>query len=400
MTYHFDRIISRKGTGSIRWDTVEEKYGEPDLIPLTTADMDFPVAPPIQEAIKRAADFGILGYTRATTSYYEAVIERFSQKWNWNIQRDWILHSPGVVGAVAYCIQGMTSPGDGVVLPTPMYHPFAHLIEDNGRTILRSPLLQTGERFVLDFASLERQLAHPKAKLMIFCNPHNPIGRAWTYEELHQVCALCLKYGVPLISDEIHCDFVFPGHSFTSAAVPMQKLGGLEHLVVCSSASKSFNLAGLQTSNIIIPGEQLRKKFARVLTNQHMMELNMLGPIATEAAYRYCDDWQAQLLAYLDKNRRYIIDFLRSHTPELIPIPPEATYMLWIDCRNLRLSDEDLEALFVHRAKVGLNMGSSFGPEGSGFVRLNFASPLQIISDAMSRIETAIAALRSSGSVS
>ena len=397
MTYHFDCIISRKGTGSIRWDTVEEKYGEPDLIPLTTADMDFPAAPPIQEAIKRAADFGIFGYTRATTSYYEAVIERFSQKWNWNIQRDWILHSPGVVGAVAYCIQGMTSPGDGVVLPTPMYHPFAHLIEDNGRTILRSPLLQTGERFVLDFASLERQLAHPKAKLMIFCNPHNPIGRAWTYEELHQVCALCLKYGVPLISDEIHCDFVFPGHSFTSAAVPMQKLGGLEHLVVCSSASKSINLAGLQTSNIIIPGEQLRKKFARVLTNQHMMELNMLGPIATEAAYRYCDDWQAQLLAYLDKNRRYIIDFLRSHTPELIPIPPEATYMLWIDCRNLRLSDEDLEALFVHRAKVGLNMGSSFGPEGSGFVRLNFASPLQIISDAMGRIETAITALRSSG---
>ena len=176
--YDFDQVISRKGTGSVRWDGVEAKYGEPDLIPLTTADMDFPVARPIREALKQTAEFGILGYTGATPSYYEAVERRFAEKWGWQIRREWIEHSPGIVGAVAYCIQGMTAPGDGVVLPVPMYHPFAHLIEDNGRTILHAPLIQEEDGCRLDFEALERQLSRPEAKLLIFCNPHNPIGRA------------------------------------------------------------------------------------------------------------------------------------------------------------------------------------------------------------------------------
>lgn len=394
MQYDFDQVISRKGTGSVRWDTVEEKYGEPDLIPLTTADMDFQVALPIREAIRRTADYGILGYTSATPSYYEAVIDRFAKKWQWNIQREWIMHSPGIVGAVAYCIQGMTKPGDGVVLPVPMYHPFAHLIEDNGRVILRSPLCREGERFTLDFAHLEQQLARQDAKLLVFCNPHNPIGRAWTREELRQVCELSLKYKVPMISDEIHSDFIFSGHHFCSAAGPMEELGGLDNLIICSSASKSFNIAGLQASNIIIPGARLRGMYRRVLSNQHMMEMNMLGPVATEAAYRYCDDWQEQVLAYLERNRDHVVDFFRQRVPELVPVVPEATYMIWIDCRSLELQEEKLEDLFTHRAKVGLNIGSSFGREGAGFVRLNFACPRAVLDEALNRIECAVAALR------
>lgn len=394
MQYDFDKIVSRRGTGSVRWDTVEEKYGEPDLIPLTTADMDFPVALPIQEAIRRTAEHGVLGYTRATPSYYDAVVERFAEKWKWDIDKSWIMHSPGIVGAVAYCIQGMTEPGDGVVLPVPMYHPFAHLVEDNGRTLLRSPLIQDGDRCELDFRDLERQLARPEARLLIFCNPHNPIGRVWTHEELRRVCALCLKHEVALISDEIHCDFVFSGHVFCSAATPMEELGGLDRLVVCSSASKSFNIAGLQASNIIIPGAELRARFHRVLMNQHMMELNLMGPVATEAAYRHCGDWQAQVLAYLEENRNCAVSFLRERVPELRPVVPEATYMLWIDCRSLGMDDGALEDLFAHGAKVGVNVGGSFGPGGEGFVRLNFATPRSILEEALRRIERAVAALR------
>ena len=394
MQYNFDQVISRRGTGSVRWDTVEEKYGEPDLIPLTTADMDFQVALPIREAIRQVADFGILGYTRATPSYYEAVIDRFAEKWHWNIRKEWILHSPGIVGAVAYCIQGMTAPGDGVVLPVPMYHPFAHLIEDNGRVILRSPLRREGERFTLDYGDLERQLSREDAKLLIFCNPHNPIGRAWTREELRRVCQLCLKHGVPMISDEIHSDFVFSGHTFCSAAGPMEELNGLDQLIVCSSASKSFNIAGLQASNIIIPGEKLRAQYDRVLKNQHMMEMNMIGPAATEAAYRFCADWQEQALAYLEANRDHLVEFLRRRVPELVPVVPEATYMVWIDCRALGLSDPELEDFFAHQARVGLNIGSSFGREGAGHVRLNFACPRSVLDEALTRIERAVAARR------
>lgn len=390
--YDFDQVISRKGTGSVRWDGVEAKYGEPDLIPLTTADMDFPVARPIREALKQTAEFGILGYTGATPSYYDAVERRFAEKWGWEIRREWIEHSPGIVGAVAYCIQGMTAPGDGVVLPVPMYHPFAHLIEDNGRTILHVPLIQEEDGCRLDFEALERQLSRPEAKMLIFCNPHNPIGRAWRYEELRQVCELCLKHGVVLVSDEIHCDFVFRGHTFCSMARPMAELEGLEHFVLCSSASKSFNIAGLQASNIIIPGAALRERFQTVLKKQHMMEMNMMGPVATEAAYRYCDDWQAQVLDYLEKNRDFAADFL-GRVPGLRPVVPEATYMMWIDCRGLGLSPAELDDFFAHRAKVGLNPGPTFGPGGEGYVRLNFATPRPILEEALRRIEAAASQL-------
>lgn len=389
MQYEFDRMISRKGTGSVRWDMVAEKYGEPDLIPLTIADMDFPVARPIQDALIRVADHGILGYTRATTAYYEAVEERFAAVWNWRIDRSWILHSPGVVGGVACCIQGMTEPGDGIVLPSPMYHPFAHLIEDNGRVVLRTPIRQEGESWVLDFDALERRLARDSARMLIFCNPHNPIGRAWTYEELRRVCGLCLQYGVILLSDEIHCDFVWSGHTFTSMAGPMEALGGLDRLVVCASASKSFNLAGLQASNIILPGADLRRRFSEVQGRQHMMEANMMASAATEAAYRYGGEWQDQVRAYLEANRDFAVEFLRERVPGLVPVVPEATYMMWIDCRALGMGDRELDAFFAHKARVGLNPGDSFGPGGEGFVRMNFAVPRPLLAEALHRIEAA-----------
>lgn len=391
MKYSFDEVVDRRGTGSVRWDSVMEKYGEADLIPLTTADMDFRVAEPIREAIRKAADFGIFGYTKPRPSYYQAVMDRFQEKWDWSIRQEWIEYSAGVVGAIAFCIQGLTQPGDGIALITPDYHPFSHAIEDNGRTVRSCPLLEQDGTFVIDFPRLEEILSDPSVTMLLFCNPHNPVGLAWSREVLDRVCRLCVVHHVILVSDEIHRDFVFSGHTFSSAGPAMAAAGGLEQVVVCASASKSFNLAGLQTSSIIIPGEELRRKYHRILMNQHFMELNAIGPVATEAAYRFGQDWLDQALAYLEANRDYVVDYFRTYIPQIRPIVPEATYMMLLDCRGLGWTEAELEDRLVHQAKVGLNMGSTFGPGGEGFVRINFATPRAVLSQALEGIRSLFA---------
>lgn len=393
MTYDFDKVIDRRGTGSVRWDTVVSKFGEPDLIPLTTADMDFQVAEPLREALRRIVDLGVYGYTRHTEGFYRAIVDRFREKWNWEIRRDWIVHSPTVIAAIAFCIQGMTGPGDGVVLPTPMYHPFQHIIRDNGRKLLECPMKEERGRYVLDLEDLEAKLKAPGTRMLLFCNPHNPVGRAWTSEELELVCRLCIENDVILISDEIHCDFMFDGRRFVSAAAPMEKLGGLDKLIVCSSAGKSFNVAGLQAANIVIPGDGLREKYDRVMKCQSFHELNMMGTAAVEAAYTRCGEWQEQVIAYLEGTRDRLVDYIRENIPGIVPIVPEATYMIWLDCRGLGLDAAALEDLFTHKAKVGVNMGGIFGPGGDGFVRINFASPRATITEALKRIENAVRSL-------
>lgn len=387
----FDKVISRKNTNSMRWDSVEEKYGEPDLIPLTTADMDFEVAAPIKEAVIKAAEQGIWGYTKPRDPYYNAVINRFRKKWDWEIKREWISYSPGVVNAVAYCIQGMTKEGDKIVIPTPMYHPFAHLVEDNARVLAESPMLFDGDRYYIDYAGLEDILSKD-AKMLIFCNPHNPAGIAWSYEELKRICELCVKYNIILISDEIHADFVYSGKTFVSMSKPAKELGGemLERLIVCTSASKSFNLAGLQASDIIIPGRELMKDYSRVLKQQHFMQINLFATVAVEAAYNYGEAWREELLVYLENNRDFTVDYIRQSMRGIKPVIPEATYMIWLDCRELGLDEQQLERLFIHDAKVGVNMGSTFGTGGEGFVRLNFATPRSVLAEALRRISEAL----------
>ena len=311
MKYNFDEIIDRRETGSVRWDMARKKYEEPDLIALTTADMDFKAAKPVCDAIRDAAEFGIFGYTQPKDSYYEAVQQRLQEKWNWKVQRDWITYSAGIVGAIAFCVQGMTEPGDAIAIMTPVYHPFAHIIEDNGRRPVHTCLIQKeGAQPEIDFADLEKVIAENQVKMLIFCNPHNPIGRVWTKEEIDHICRLCVKYGVILISDEIHSDFVFSGYKFCSAGPSMEETGGLNQLVVCTAASKSFNIAGLQCSGIIIPDEGLRGKYRRMLMNQHFMEMNLIGPLATEAGYRYGAEWLEQGCAYLEETRGFIVEYL------------------------------------------------------------------------------------------
>lgn len=390
---NFDLVLPRKGTGSVRWDNVEEKYGEPDLIPLTTADMDFPAAAPIQETLRRIVDFGIYGYTKHTDGFYAAIMKRFHDKWHWDIQREWIVHSPTVVAGIAYCIQSMTAPGDKIILPTPMYHPFQHLIRNNGRTLEESPMRLVDGRYTVDFTDLERKIGG--AKMLIFCNPHNPAGTAWTEEELYRVCALCGEHGVLLISDEIHCDFVFSGRKFVSMSAAAKAAGGgaINNLIVCTSAGKSFNVAGLQVSNLIIPGAALREKYQGVMNCQGFHELNMMGTAALETAYTKCDSWLEEAVRYLEENRDFTVAFLREKVPEIIPVVPEATYMIWLDCSKLGMTEKELEDFFIHKAKVAVNIGGTFGAGGEGYVRLNFATPRSILREALERIAKAVDAL-------
>ena len=390
MIYNFDEVIDRRGTGSVRWDAVADKFGEPELIPLTTADMDFRVAPPIQEALFRVVEQGIYGYTRHTEAFYDAIIQRFNTHWHWNIQRTWIRHSATILAAVGFCIQAMTCKGDGIVLPTPMYHPFQHLIRENERTLIECPLALDQGGYHLDFPHLEALLRQENVRMLIFCNPHNPVGRAWREEELEQVCRLCLQYDVILLSDEIHCDFVFDGRPFVSAAAAMEHLGGLDRLIVCSSAGKSFNIAGLQVSNIILPGKALRDAYDQILRCQSFHELNMMGPAAVQAAYTRCGEWQTQVKDYLQGTRDLMVQYFHQRIPVLHPVVREATFMIWLDCRELGLGPAELEQFFTHQAKVGVNMGEMFGTGGAGYVRINFASPRPIILESLARIETAV----------
>lgn len=386
----FDEVIDRRGSGSVRWDSLLEKYGDEAVLPLTTADMGFRAPEAVREALIRAAEFGIFGYTRPKQSYYEALMERFQNKYHWPVRQEWISYSPGIVGGVAFCIQGMTKPEDAVLLLTPMYHPFSHLIEDNGRRLISTKLLQNKTGAEIDFEQLEKDIAEHQVKMMIFCNPHNPIGRAWKEAEIREVCALCLQYKVLLVTDEIHADFVYEGHQFVSAGTVMEKLGGLNSLIVCSSGSKTYNIAGLQCSNVIIPDQELRKQYTAILQKQHYMELNALGPVAAEAAYRYGEEWQQELLAYLQGNRDYLAAAVNETIPGIHAIVPEATYMMWLDCRELGMTDAKLQEFLVKEAKLGLNPGNSFGPGGEGYVRINFAEPRSVIEEAVRRLVSAV----------
>lgn len=398
MKYNFDKVIDRKGTGSWKWDTAKLIFGSDDVLPMWVADMDFPVAKPIINALKKRIDHGILGYTMPWDSLISAVVDRAQQKYNWKIEPEWIVFTPGVIPAIYGAIKAFARPGDDIILQGPVYYPFWNAIRDNGCNILNNQLKLINNHYEMDFENLEKKFAPhpemipspPRTRLMILCNPHNPVGRVWTKKELKKAGEIALKHDAVVISDEIHCELLFANSTHTPFATISREFE--QHSITCMAPSKTFNLAGLAASSIIIPNENLRNKF-NIAKEGITPDTNVLGLVALEAAYRHGDEWLSQLLDYLKDNLEFLMKYFEEKIPQVKVIKPEGTYLVWLDFRKLDMDNEKLSTFLREKAKVGLDDGYFFGPGGAGFERINIACPRSTLGEGLKRIEKAVNSL-------
>ncbi|MBE2223375.1 MAG: pyridoxal phosphate-dependent aminotransferase [Anaerolineae bacterium] len=403
MTYNFDKEIKRIGTSSVKWDyqkngigmvesdACDAKHGADRLLPLWVADMDFKSPPAVIEALKARAEHGIFGYTKHGDSYFEALINWMDTHYGRQIKKEWVILTPGVVSAIKIMVQTFVAPGEKVLIQPPVYYPFFGAIEENGAEIVRNELILEGNRYFMDFDDLAQKTADPAVKMAILCSPHNPIGRVWTKEELTRFGEICLANDVLVISDEIHCDLIMTGHTFTSFASISEAFA--QNSIVCTAPSKTFNLPGLKTSNMIIPNRNLRLAFSKTMERAGLMGGNTFGIVGTEAAYRHGEEWLTKLLAYIESNYHFMVDYLAEHLPQLTVFPLEGTYLVWVDCRALGLDAETRQELFLKEAKLFLDEGELFGPEGLGFERFNIACPRAILAEALARMKSVITAL-------
>ena len=379
MKYDFDTPILRRGTDSYKWDSAERE----DILPMWVADMDFRTAPAIIEALRRRVEHGIFGYTRVPESYYTAVTDWFARRHGWAIERDWIIYTSGVVPAISAVIKALTQPGDKVLVQTPVYNCFFSSIRNNGCEMVSSPLRFTGGTYTIDYDDLERKAADPAVKLMLLCNPHNPAGRVWRREELLRIGEICIRHGVTVVADEIHCEIVLPAYRYT----PFASVAGefLHHSVTCVSPSKAFNIAGLQIANIVCADADRRAKIDRAINDNEVCDVNPFGVIATQAAYNAGEEWLEQLIAYLHANYLYMREFFREHLPQFPVATLEGTYLVWVDCRTLGLRSEELEQRLIAEVGLWLNAGTMYGAEGEGFMRWNIACPRATLAEGLRR---------------
>ncbi len=388
--YDFETIIDRRGTGCLKWDAWSRRGHAADDLPLWVADMDFKTVPAAMDALVERVQHGVYGYTMATDGYYDAVQNWFETRHGWRPEREWFVKTPGVVFALAMAVTAFTQPGDAVVIQPPVYYPFRLMIQDNGRKMATSPLVYENGRYTMDYEGFERTIEESGAKLFILCNPHNPVGRCWSEDELRRIGEICLRHHVLVVADEIHADFARKGFRH----VPYASLGEefANNAVICTAPSKTFNLAGLQLSNIFIPNPDLRAAFKRTLGRTGYDEPSVFGVTATQACYEHGAEWLDQLKEVLDVNLG-VLEAAVGRMDGVRLVPLESTYLPWLDCSGLGLSDEGIKRLVEQNAKLWLDLGTMFGPEGSGFVRMNLASPTSMIEDACARLEGAVARL-------
>ena len=392
-TYDFDAPVERRGTDSVKFDCAV-RFGRPeDALPLWVADMDFPAPPAVLEALSARVRHGVFGYTIAGDGYRAAVTGWLRDRHAWDIRPEWIVAIPGVVYGLSTAVRAFTEPGDAVVIQPPVYYPFGEVIRDNGRVVAQAHLVYGEDgRYTIDFEALEQAFEETGAKLFLLCSPHNPVGRVWREDELRRLGEICLAHDVIVASDEIHMDFVRPGHTHIPFASLSHELA--ERTVAFTSASKTFNLAGLQAANAIIANDALRERFARAVRVSACNEPNVLGLVANEAAYRHGAEWLDELRKYLEGNWSFLRDFLRQRIPALTLVEAEGTYLAWIDCRKLGLDDHALKRFMLDEAKLWLDQGDMFGPEGGGFVRINIATQRATLERALVQLEHAVASLR------
>ncbi len=389
--WNFDKTLNREGTNCIKYDLREDTFGRKDVIPMWVADMDFNTPDFIVNALQERLGHPIYGYTSRSKEYYSSIIEWHFKRHNWKMEREWISFSPGVVPALNFCTLAFTQPGEGIIVQPPVYFPFFSAVEAHGRKLIYNQLKETADGWVMDFESLEDNITS-STRMIIISNPHNPVGRAWTESELRKLAEICLKNKILILSDEIHCDLVLPGYKH----IPMASLSGeiSDITITCLAPSKTFNLAGLSTSSVVISNPELRKSFKKTIEGLHISSGNIFGSIASTAAYSMGNDWLEALLDYIDTNIEYADEYCRKMIPEIIPVKPEATYMIWLDCRKFGMTGKELKDFFVKSAGVGMNEGSSFGPGGEGFMRMNLATSRSIVAKAMEQIEKAISTIR------
>ena len=389
--WNFDEPAGREGTDCIKYDRREETFGVKDVIPMWVADMDFNTPDFIVESLQKRLEHPIYGYSFRSTEYFQSMIRWIKSRHNWSVEKEWISFCPGIVPALNFCTLAFTQTGDNIIVQPPVYFPFFSAAESHGRNLIYNRLTESEGTWSMDFDSLARGI-DSKTKMIIISNPHNPVGRVWTPEELTRLADICLKQNIVIISDEIHCDLILPGFTHTPMASLSEEIA--ENTVTLIAPSKTFNIAGLSTSSVIIQNPVLRKSFNRIVENLHIGNGNIFGNMASIAAYSHGHEWLDSLLDYIDNNVEFVKNYCSKMIPEIIPVQPEATYMIWLDCRKLGMSGKDLQNFFVTKAGIGMNEGSTFGPGGEGFMRMNIGATHQTVMRAMEQIEKAIASIR------
>lgn len=384
----FDSVIERRNTRSLKYDFAAERGRSEDILPMWVADMDFKTSSYIEDALAERVREGVFGYSEVKTPYFETVRDWMVRRHGWQPQEAWLVKTPGVVTALAMAVKAYTEPGDAVLIQLPVYYPFAEVIEDNGRRVVSNTLYRGEDnRYHMDFADFEQKIVQNEVKLFLLCNPHNPVGRVWTAEELTQLGDLCMKHGVIVVSDEIHEDFVFQGKHQVFAGLKKEYE---DRCIVCTSPSKTFNLATMVLSNIFIPNRDLRKRFRKQLDAAGISQLGVMGLIACETAYSKGEEWYLAMHAYVRDNIAYVKNYVEQNLPGVRMTEHEGTYLVWLDFSGTGLSETELEDLIVNRAKLWLDGGTMFGECGKCFQRINVACPRSILKEAMKRLEGAL----------
>lgn len=390
MSFNFNKIIDRTNNFSAKWSEMNKNFGSNDLLPMWVADMDFLTAPCIMEALKDRLEQGIFGYTTRPSSYNESIVNWLDNRFSWKIKKEWLMFSPAVITSISLLIQNLTQKNDKIMIQEPVYSPFHNIVELNERDLVISPLIKLDDgSYIMDYEDIEAKIKD--VKIFILCNPHNPVGRVWTREELTRLGQICLKHNVIVISDEIHSDIILKNHKHTPFASISKEF--CKNTITCMAPTKTFNLAGLQSSFLVMSNPYYYEVMDRAFSTLDIKRNNAFSLVATEAAYNYGEDWLDELIKYIEDNVDFAIEYIKTHMPKLKVKKPEGTYLLWVDFNSLNVDEKDLKDALINKGKVALNSGSSFGIGGDGYYRINLACPRAMVLEALKRIEFAINSL-------
>ena len=387
MNYNFETLVDRSNNFSAKWSEMDKKYGSNDLLPMWVADMDFKAAPCIIDAMREKLEQGIYGYTTRPVSYNESIVNWAARRYGWEIKSDWLIFSPGVIPSISLIIQEMTDKNDKIMIQEPVYSPFNSVVKENSRELVISPLIKLEDgNYIMDYEDIESKIKD--VKMFILCNPHNPVGRVWTKEELQKLGDICLKNNVKVISDEIHSDIIFKGHKHVPFASISEEFA--QNSITCMAPTKTFNIAGLQMSQVILPNEDDYKILDVAFARLDIRRNNAFSLVATQAAYNHGEEWLNEFLEYIEGNMDFAIKYIEENMPSLKVKKPEGTYLLWVDFSETGLSDEEVAKVLVEKGKVALNSGVAFGFGGKGYQRINLACPRSMVEDGLARIKKAI----------